>query len=166
VSEGREDIYVATALEYFEPRDALEAVHSLNGPLVTREYELLDSGQPVVQCGVGDLFRVRVRIELPDDAWYVVVEDPLPAGTQVVQIDPQVSAIVEGVDAEVRSYGTYSDQGVTFFSSRLAAGAYEYTYLVRAATPGEFRAMPAEARLLYDPRRWGRSGSAAMRIEG
>lgn len=166
VNEGHEDIYVATALEYFEPRDALEAVRSLNGPLVAREYELVDSGEPVVQCRVGDLIRVRVRIELPDDAWYVVVEDSLLAGTEIVQISPQVSAIGEGVDTQVRSHGTSSGQGVTFFFSRLAAGTYEYTYLVRAATPGEFRVMPAEARLLYDPGLWGRSGSATMRIEG
>jgi uncharacterized protein YfaS (alpha-2-macroglobulin family) len=166
VNDGREDIYVATALEYFEPRGTLEAVRSLDGPLVTREYELLDSGQPVVQCRVGDLLRVRVRIELPENAWHVVVEDPVPAGTEVVRIDPQVSLLGEGTETRVRSYGTPSDQGTTFFSSWLGAGTYEYTYLVRAATPGEFRVMPAEVRLLYDPGRWGRSGSAAMRIEG
>ena len=77
-----------------------------------------------------------------------------------------ISLLGEGGGTEVRSYGTSSGQGVTFFSSRLVAGTYEYTYLVRAATPGEFRIMPAEARLLYDPGIWGRSGSDTMRIEG
>jgi uncharacterized protein YfaS (alpha-2-macroglobulin family) len=166
VSEGQEEIYVATALEYFEPRDALEGVRSLNGPLVAREYELLDSGEPAVHCRVGDFVRVRLRVELPENAWYVVVEDPLPAGTEVVRIDPQVSVIGEGVDTQVRSYGASSGHKVTFFSSRLAAGTYEYSYLVRAAIPGEFRVMPAEARLLYEPQLWGRSGSATMSIEG
>jgi hypothetical protein len=115
---------------------------------------------------VGDLIRVRLRIELSADGWYVVVEDPLPAGVEAVHSSAQLSTL----EGDSRVYRTASavmgEQEVVFLSSWLPAGVYEFHYLVRATTPGAFRAMPAEVTLMYEPAVWGRSGSAVIRIEG
>ena len=59
-----------------------------------------------------------------------------------------------------RSFTDYRDDRVTLFATYLPAGAYEYTFLVRASLPGEFRVLPVHAEMMYFPEVWGRSGGA------
>jgi len=166
VNQGSGVIYLSTALQYPLYGGTLGAVRSLDGPVVERRYELVDSGEPVAQCQVGDLVRVRLRIELSADGWYVVVVDPLPAGAQAIDSSLQLSTLEDGP----REYGTASasmgEQEAVFFTSWLPAGVHEYSYLIRATTPGVFRVMPAEVTLMYEPAVWGRSGSAVISIGG
>jgi uncharacterized protein YfaS (alpha-2-macroglobulin family) len=164
VNRGSEVVYLLTAFRYSAQEGTVSAARSLDGPVVERVYELESSGEPVTQCRVGDLIRVLLRIELPDEGWYVVVEDPLPAGVEAVRSSVQLSTL----EGDSREYGTASammgEQAAAFLSSWLPAGVHEYSYLVRATTPGAFRAMPAEVILMYEPKVWGRSGSAVINI--
>jgi uncharacterized protein YfaS (alpha-2-macroglobulin family) len=48
------------------------------------------------------------------------------------------------------------DEKVVLSASYLPAGTYEYTYLVRAIIPGEFRVMPPTAYEFYFPEVYGR----------
>jgi hypothetical protein len=164
VNEGEKVIYLSTALRYSVYTGALGAVRSLNGPLVQRRYELADGGGPTSECRVGDLIRVRLTIELPADAWYAVVEDPLLAGTQVVSADPGMSTVEDGPRERQTPDASFGEGRAVFFSTWLPAGIHEYSYLVRATTAGEFRAMPTEVKSMYDPGGWGRSGDATIRI--
>jgi len=165
-SDGQGDLYVATSLSYFSPRETLEAARSLNGPIVQRRYEDAQSGEPLEQCRVGDHIRVRVTVEFPEDVWYVVMEDPLPSGTKAVEVGPQVAAADGAGDALPRSFGVLRDGRTNLYATFMPGGVYEYTYLLRATTPGQYRVMPTEVKLVYDPERWGRSGSDVLRIAG
>jgi uncharacterized protein YfaS (alpha-2-macroglobulin family) len=166
VNEGEEAIYLSTALRYSVYAGTLEAARSLNGPLVERRYELADGGGPVEDCRVGDLIRVHVTVELPADAWYVVVEDPLPAGAQVVQADPVLSTLEDSPREQPTPAASFGEGQAVFFATWLPAGVHEYSYLVRATTPGAFRIMPTEVTLAYDPAVWGRSTSGALTVAG
>lgn len=166
VRDGAGELYVTTSLRYCEQRDRLEPVRSLDGPVVHRQYEDLESGEPLTNCEVGDLIRVRLRVESPQEMWYVVLEDPLPAGTEAVAGTVSTAPIGE---TEGRRYWTHPDlrdEKSVFFTRHLWEGVHEYTYLIRATTAGTFRVMPAEVRLMYEPDVWGRSESAVVRIEG
>jgi hypothetical protein len=66
-------VYVATTLGYFSRIEMLEAARSLNGPIVERRYEDPVGGEPLTGCRVGDLIRVRLMTDLPDDGWYVII---------------------------------------------------------------------------------------------
>ena len=46
------------------------------------------------------------------------------------------------------------------FATYLYGGTYEYTYIARATTPGEFVVPPTRAEEIYAPEVFGRSGSA------
>jgi hypothetical protein len=105
-----------------------------------------------------------VTVEFPEDVWYVVVEDPLPSGTEAVDASLELTAVGEGGAAPPRWRGVVRDGPVEFYTTWAPGGVYEYTYLVRATAPGQYRVMPAEVKLVYDPERWGRSGSAILRI--
>jgi predicted RNA-binding protein len=84
IKEGEGQLYFATTLRYYGEKQSLEAARSLKGPLVQRQYEHPESGELLTSYHVGDLIRVRLTVELPEDKWYVIVEDPLPAGTEAV----------------------------------------------------------------------------------
>jgi uncharacterized protein YfaS (alpha-2-macroglobulin family) len=45
----------------------------------------------------------------------------------------------------------YRDTRVVQFQSDFSAGRYEYVYLLKATTPGRFRAMPARLSPMYSP---------------
>ena len=48
------------------------------------------------------------------------------------------------------------------FSSYLPGGTYEYTYIARATTPGEFVVPPTRAEEIFAPEVFGRSASATV----
>jgi uncharacterized protein YfaS (alpha-2-macroglobulin family) len=54
------------------------------------------------------------------------------------------------------------DDRVEAFTSYLAGGTYEYTYIARATTPGRFVVPPTKAEELYAPEVFGRSASTTV----
>ncbi len=181
---GAGRLYYSAWLRYFLPVDTLPARNQ--GIQVERHYEAVDpatlasTGAHVEQAQVGDLVQVRLTVEAPNDLYYFTLEDPIPAGFEVV--DPTLATATEGaegpahqpVGAEGRSpfwYGDWSqsiirDEKVALFSDRLPRGAYEYTYLLRATAPGNFNVLPAVAYEQYHPEVFGRTAGSVFAVEG
>ena len=164
--DGAAPVYIATVSEHGPVGGLAEAARSLDGPRVERRYEAGTVSEPLERCALGDLIRVRLLVEFPEDAPYVLVEDPIPPGTQLVQISPLVTRQGETGGSRLSTKGIADGQSVSFFTVWLPAGAYEYSYLVGATTEGEFKVMPAQASLVYDPAIWGRSASASLSCVG
>jgi uncharacterized protein YfaS (alpha-2-macroglobulin family) len=165
VAEDEGVVYAATALEYFSQVETLEAARSLNGPIVERRYEDPQSGEPLARCRVGDLIRVRLRIELPTDGWYVVVDDPLPSGMEPVDVGAKAVAPDGGEALQTLLVVIPRDGSIVFYAARLPGGVYEYTYLLRATTAGQYRVMPTEVTQMYAPQVWGRSTSQDLTVD-
>jgi hypothetical protein len=112
---------------------------------------------------------VHVTVEARDEAWYVLVEDPLPAGFEA--LNQGTNPMVYGDDFfPFRWYdwgynrkNIYDDR-VTFFITNLWAGQHELTYLMRAITPGVYSVLPAQAYPMYAEEMWGRSASQRVSI--
>ena len=62
------------------------------------------------------------------------------------------------------SFTDFRNDKVTLFATYLPAGSYEYTFLVRASLPGEFRVLPVHGEMMYFPEVWGRSGGALFTV--
>src|SRR5690606_12237607 len=56
------------------------------GIRVERWYEHASSGKPVVSVKEGELVRVRLRVSVPAERHFVVLDDPLPAGLEPVDL--------------------------------------------------------------------------------
>jgi uncharacterized protein YfaS (alpha-2-macroglobulin family) len=56
------------------------------GIVVERWYESYETGKPVVEVVEGDLVRVRIRVTVPQDRDFVVVDDGLPAGLEAIDL--------------------------------------------------------------------------------
>jgi len=180
---GQGQLYYTAYLRYFLPVELVKALD--RGIVVAREYTLVDGdGTPVTNAKVGDLIRVKLTIVAPSDLYYVVVEDPLPAGCEGVDTSLLTTSIVgerpqlENVTAEetnrwYRRYGwgwwwfshtEMRDEKVVLFATYLPRGTYEYTYMMRPAVPGTFLVMPSLAYQMYFPEVFGRSDGGKFEV--
>ncbi len=173
---GKGQLYYAAYLRYYLPADMIKALN--RGIIVARQYSPADRpGTLITQAKVGDVIQVKLTIIVPNDLYYVVVEDPLPAGCEGVDMSLKTTSVVgqapelrnltaEEQDRWYRWYGwgwwwfahtEMRDEKVVLFADYLPRGTYEYTYLMRASVPGEFLVIPSLAYQMYFPEVFGRS---------
>jgi uncharacterized protein YfaS (alpha-2-macroglobulin family) len=162
------------------------------GFTVLRKYEAVDTADDVKQNADGSWAiksgaRVRVRLTMiaPSRRYHVALVDPLPAGLESLNPALAVTETVpnDTVSSTVETYGSQSfgrgyywygtwyehqnlrDERAEAFSSLLWEGVWNYSYVCRATTPGEFVVPPAKAEEMYTPETFGRSGTDFVRVE-
>ena len=69
------------------------------GIQVDRWYENYETGKPVTSAVEGDLVRVRLRVTVPADREFLVLDDALPAGLEAVDLSLRTSALGAGPGA-------------------------------------------------------------------
>lgn len=155
---------------------APRATVAADGPVdITRSYVNPVTGAPLTAIRPGDLVEVRLSVQFPRDAAYVMVQDNLPGGLEALneRLNPTGHTdnyydMWSGDWWRWREYGynqkEIRDGAVTFFINDVRAGHRTFTYLARATQAGTFLALPAEASALYEPDSWGRSGSDELRV--
>jgi uncharacterized protein YfaS (alpha-2-macroglobulin family) len=153
------------------------------GLSVERWYEGLADGKPTMRVAPGDLVRVRLRVTAPADRQFVVLDDPLPAGLEAVDVSLRTQGELPGVAADQagregrRGYGLWygdwwspfdhreiRDDRVVFAANLLPAGTYYATYVARATTPGTFVRPPAHAEEMYNPAVHGRTDGGTFTV--
>jgi uncharacterized protein YfaS (alpha-2-macroglobulin family) len=165
VGQGR--LYARLTGHVYLEQEAIEAAGEIE---VKRSFWDAATDDPLQwghQAGVGDLVRVKLTVRVPDESWYVIVEDHLPAGLEALNERLATTSFVarEHGDEEFlwRDNGynrkDVFDDRVAFFNTHLRPGTYTYTYLARVTHAGTFHVLPAQAYLMYAPEVWGRSAS-------
>jgi alpha-2-macroglobulin len=153
------------------------------GITVERWYETLADGKPTMRVAPGDLVRVRLRVTVPADRQFVVLDDALPAGLEAVDVSLRTQGEIPGVQADQagaegrRGYGLWygswwspfdhreiRDDRVVFAATLLPAGTYWATYVARATTPGTFVRPPAHAEEMYNPAVRGRTEGGTFTV--
>jgi alpha-2-macroglobulin len=69
------------------------------GFVVERWYEDPATGRAVLAVTEGDLVRVRLRVTVPDDRAFVVLDDPLPAGLEAIDLGLRTTGLAPGPGA-------------------------------------------------------------------
>lgn len=184
--EGPGRLYYTAHLRVYLPVAELEPVD--RGISVSREYTppgcgFGDKCAEVNEAQVGDVVQVRLTITAPHDRYYVIVEDPLPAGaeaidtglstTSLLERDPTLARLTDKNDPWNYFYrwwwNWYSrsemrDDKVVLFADYLPAGTYQYVYTFRAYIPGEYQVIPTVASEMYFPEVFGRSDGRLFTI--
>ncbi|HKP67730.1 MAG TPA: alpha-2-macroglobulin family protein [Pyrinomonadaceae bacterium] len=163
------------------------------GFTILRKYEPVDNADDVKQNADGSWTiksgaRVRVRLTMVAQArrYHVALVDNLPAGLEI--LNPGL-AVTESIPMDtggtgVVTYGSPSmgrgwyywrqywfehqnmrDERAEAFSSLLWEGVYNYSYVARATTPGQFIVPPAKAEEMYHPETFGRTGTDFVKVE-
>ena len=181
--DGQGRLYYRLGLRY-APSD-LQLPARDEGFVVDRTYEAVDNPDDVTRDPDGTWHiaagtSVRVRLTMVADArrTHVALIDPLPAGLEPINPALAVSTTIPpedagDTDATFPSYWGWNwfdhqnlrDDRAEAFSSILYGGTYEYSYVARATTPGEFVVPPARAEEVYSPEVFGRSASDTVVID-
>jgi len=172
---GKGQLYYSMYLRYYLPAGDIKALG--RGIYISRRYELLDApGEAIHSARVGDVVRVKLTLLAPNDLHYLVVEDPLPAGCEALDVSLRTtSAAYQGAqlarEAEPSLYWCcfteteLRDEKAVLFATFLGQGSYEYSYLIRASVAGQFLTVPAQAYEMYFPEVFGRSDGGLFSVE-
>jgi uncharacterized protein YfaS (alpha-2-macroglobulin family) len=152
---GEGVLYATVSLRRFKPVEDVEPAD--DGIKVTRRYMLPGSKRSVKEVTVGDVVVVELRITLDDDANYLVIEDPLPAGLEPIDTSLQITSKEHGSSGgdSVWTHVELHDNRVALFATYLRAGTYVYRYEARATVPGDFQVLPAQSYPMYYPETFG-----------
>ena len=189
--EGDGRLYYSAHLKVYLPVEEIDPVD--RGILVSRRYTLAscqaenrNECPEVNQVKLGDVIRVDLTIIAKSDMYYLVVEDPLPAGAEAIDRGLATTSLLEqapnlspiGYDEIGRPfYGYYwywwnwysrselRDEKVVLFTDYLSKGTYEYSYTMRATLPGAYKVIPTVAQEFYFPEVFGRSDGRLLTIE-
>lgn len=155
--------------------DAMSVDARDRGIVVDRAFAL--DGKQTSGVRVGDVVSVTTTIVASTDLYHVLVEVPIPAGTEPIdnRLETESSQfeqpVVEVVGAQewwrswTPTFVDIRDDKVALFSTFLQAGTVQYTFQVRATVPGEYGVLPAYAEQMYFPEVWGRSAAMRFMVE-
>jgi uncharacterized protein YfaS (alpha-2-macroglobulin family) len=177
-SVGSGTLYYTAYLTAYLPVDQIKALS--RGISLTRTYSLMTdpTHTPITQAKVGDAIRVSVTIVAYNDMNYVVVSDPIPAGTEAINPDLATT----GSAGVAPSLGPADDPlalgfGYWYFGSadlrfdrtvlyaaHLPRSTYQFTYTLRADFAGQYHVLPTTGQQIYFPDVYGRSDAALLTI--
>lgn len=170
---GQGRLYYTAHLKVYLPVEEIEPLN--RGIILSRRYTAPDCAEgakcpEVNEARAGEMVQVHLTIIAPHDLYYVVVEDPLPAGAEPVDTALETTSLTEqkpGLYRETKeplfwwwrwySRSEMRDDKVVLFADYLPAGTYEYTYTFRATHPGEYNVIPTSAYEFYFPEVFGRA---------
>ena len=178
--EGPGRLYYSAHLKAYLPVPSIKAVD--RGIQVLRRYTLASCTEgakcpEISSARVGDVIRVNLTLIAPGELHYVQLEDPIPAGTEIVDTGlATTSQLAEGPSLRRSAESPYywwwywysrselRDDRVALFAGYLSKGSYEYSYTIRATSAGQFNVIPAFINEQYFPEVFGRSDGALFTI--
>ncbi|MEO8664994.1 MAG: hypothetical protein ABI462_05805, partial [Ignavibacteria bacterium] len=181
---GPGKVYFSSDLNYYNSSNNISATEE--GFRVEREYYKLEKYNSYTEDKItyrkkyfdgsvksGDEILVKMKVYSKNEEYqYFMLEDPLPAGVEVIKEDWAFKIEDENdyagynyyywrwwyADKEVR------DNRVTFFVTYLGKGEYEFSYIMRAQIPGEYIVNPAKGMLMYYPEVNGNTREFTLKI--
>lgn len=159
--QGGKNFY-AVLLTSFEPFETVEIESNelgLDRRFYTTEGEEVTDGN----FKAGESYFVKLTIAAPNTRKNLVIEDYLPAGAESIngsltnEASTKYYAADNNVDEDKSttklyySHADHMDDRTALFIDYLSRGVYEYTYAIRAVTPGEYRLRPAQVYEMYSP---------------
>lgn len=177
-------LYYSARLQVNRPVESAPALNQ--GISLSRAYYATDclaraaEGQTdcasISSARAGGLVTVRLTLTVPETAYYLVLEDYFPAGTEVLDTSLKTSQQGASRDFDPRRpfqegwgwwyFGdpqVYGDH-VTWAVQTLPPGTYELTYTLVTNQPGEYRVLPTRAWQVYFPEVQGTSAGEIFTI--
>jgi len=111
----------------------------------------------------GDLLAVKLTVQ-GDDWRYLMIEDPIPAGAELVERDDlyEFKQKPSWWEAWYTKRELRDDRAV-FFQTWWSRGENRFTYLMKIVNPGDFRVSPARVEPMYQPQYF--AAGEASRLE-
>jgi len=171
-------LYFSLSFDYAPKEIPRQAI--ARGFHITRSYKIAEgprAGQVIANANdkveAGDMVRVDIIVDTPEDRRYVAVDDPLPAGLEPVTLDfattrASLSPLTDDPNnrdywsPEVFNHTEQRDDRVVLFSDVMPSGRHSYTYLARVTSTGSFIAPAARVHEMYHPDIYGQSKASEL----
>jgi hypothetical protein len=138
---------------------------------ISREVKPMDGGS-VFKAGARAV--VTITVKTPQDRTFVAVNDPVPAGFEIVNTAFAVESSEDaralakkgergGCWGEFERAERYDDR-MQIFADYLTEGTHKYSYIVQATSPGTYYAPAALAEGMYEPEVFGRTAGGTVEI--
>ena len=176
VKSGDGRLYWSARAEYYSNQSNVVNTGTLQLSTVREYYKLtpLQTGDKLVYhldklsgaLQVGDTLAVRITVGGSD--WrYLMIEDPIPAGTESIARDDLYQLDQESPwwTTRWRSYRELRDDRTTFFNYWFQRGQSEYTYLLKVVNPGVFRVSPTRVEPMYQPQYLSTSDAITVTVK-
>lgn len=178
-------IYISSELNYYTTDEEIKPTES--GFRVEKEYFKLEKYEHYGEDKItyrkkyfdgtvkpGDEVLVKIKVSsIEDYLQYFILEDPIPAGCEIVKDDWAYKVDDEKdytgwdyywwrwwyADKDIR------DNRVSFFATYLYGKQYEFSYILKAQIPGRYNVIPATGMLMYYPEIRGTSEELRLWIE-
>jgi uncharacterized protein YfaS (alpha-2-macroglobulin family) len=166
VGSGSEKIAVglnsSDQIVFVEPRQVPDLYNEVYNRTTVGTYEPYDeSATKSVR------FQAELSIDVSRTYEYVIVEDCIPSGFEIENVQEQVFFLPPGEKEwkELRaSRRENRDDRAAFFFTRLPRGKVFIRYTLRCENSGVLRALPARAELMYVPEMFGSSGEGRFTV--
>ncbi len=183
-SDGEGRLYYHAAL--FADRSAESAPALNRGVDISRLYYDADCEKDCVPLEVAKLtpgakVKVQLTLNIPEDSYYLIVEDYIPAGTEILNQQLKTAQLgeeadsVEIFDADnpyANGWGWWlfsspqiGDENISWTADYIPAGTYVLSYTLIPLQAGEYRVLPAHAWQSYFPEVQGTSAGEIFKIE-
>jgi len=138
---------------------------------ISREMKPMDGGK-IFRAGARAI--VTITVKTPQDRTFVAVNDPVPAGFEIVNTEFAVESAEDaralaGKAERGGDWGGFEraeryDDRMLIFADYLTAGAHSYSYVVQATVPGTFYGPSALAEGMYEPEVFGRTAGSEVEV--
>ncbi len=178
-SAGDGNLYYTAHLTAYLPVPEVEALD--RGIILVRKYSLLSDpdAAPITEAEVGQAVQVSLTIIAPSDLHYVVIEDPIPAGSDAVDTQLNTTSVV-GTQPELNRAHPLSqgwgwwwfsniemrDEKVVLYATYLPRGTYQFNYVIQPGMAGVYNVIPATGQEFYFPEVYGRTAGTIFTITG
>jgi len=174
-TSGAGRLYYSARAEYYSSDDKLQRTGSVSLNLLRDYFRLAPArdGERIVYdtaplsgpVAVGDI--IAVRLTVTGSEWkYVMVEDPIPAGTEFIERDNLY---------ELKSrppWWAYNftrrelhDNRMALFQTYFPQGQQQFFYLLKVVNPGAFQVSPARVGPMYQPGVMATSESRKLEVK-
>jgi uncharacterized protein YfaS (alpha-2-macroglobulin family) len=172
-ADGPGALYYTATLHVDQPVESIQPTD--RGLSLSRTYYL--DNKPVTSAKVGDVLTVALEITLSSDLYYVIINDPIPAGTEAIDRSLKTTAQVGQTPELQRVDPRWDGWGWWWFSNTqirtdkvvlsaqfLPRGTYRYVYQIQATTPGTYRVIPPNGNEFYFPEVFGRGAGSLFTV--
>ncbi|MEI6501139.1 MAG: alpha-2-macroglobulin family protein, partial [Armatimonadota bacterium] len=155
--DGTGNVYWAARLSYLTP--SAQVVPVAKGIEVERKYRV-----PAVDPSAagtldpGSVVYVDVTIRNSENLRYALLQEPIPAGCEVVEGEDDYQPEIALDRREVW------DNKLVLYFDYLHAGERTFSYILRTEAPGNYRILPTSAELMYFPEVRGNGKPVRVKI--
>ena len=165
--DGAGRLYYGVRMNYFPRGETLAKDEGLS---VVKSAEPL-KGSATDTLLPGTMMKVTITVASSQARHFVVVNDPVPAGWEVVNTSFKTTARSlkkeegeneEDSDEEVFDHVEKYDDHVLLFADDFPAGTHSYTYLIEVTRSGAYQMPATRAEEMYEPEVFGQTVSKVV----